>query len=240
MVLNIMDGQPVKTDGARGRQYQAKLLRALAHPARLQILETLARRPACVCDLTMQLGRRQPYISQHLMVLRGAGLVGAAKEGLNVRYHLARPELTALLDGVTSICQRRFVSPSPTQAGDGGNPMSGNQNGTWQGLARSAIDWYPTVVAERCIGCGLCTTSCGRNVYAFNYELNKPVVVAPQMCMVGCTTCATTCPEDAIDFPARGYIRQVIKKNKVLRHTKDLLRNNREKYDVNLRAPVPA
>ena len=114
--------------------------------------------------------------------------------------------------------------------------MGENKNNSlWHGIARSEIDWFPTVVPDRCIGCGICTTSCGRGVYAFDYEHNLPVVVAPQMCMVGCTTCATTCPEDAIDFPSRGYIRQLIKKNKILRQSKDVLRDNREKYDVKVR-----
>ena len=110
--------------------------------------------------------------------------------------------------------------------------MSTANNNSWHGIPRDEIQWHPTVVADRCIGCGLCVTSCGRGVYAFNYETNKPVVAAPQMCMVGCTTCATTCPEDAIDFPSHGYIRQLIKKRKVLRQSKDMLRDNREKYDI--------
>lgn len=110
----------------------------------------------------------------------------------------------------------------------------------WHDIPREEIEWYPTVVADRCLGCGICVTSCGRGVYAFDYERNKPVVVAPQMCMVGCTTCATTCPEDAIDFPSRGYIRQLIKQNKVLRQSKDMLRNNRQKYDVKAHEPVTA
>ena len=114
--------------------------------------------------------------------------------------------------------------------------MADNQNNNlWHAIPRAEIAWFPTVVADRCVGCGLCATSCGRNVYAFDYEANKPIVVLPQMCMVGCTTCATTCPEDAIDFPARGYIRQLIKHNKVLRQSKDMLRSHREKYDVKLR-----
>jgi NAD-dependent dihydropyrimidine dehydrogenase PreA subunit len=111
-------------------------------------------------------------------------------------------------------------------------------NNVWHGVPRSEIEWYPTVNAELCVGCGMCATSCGRGVYAFNYDTNKPVVVAPQMCMVGCTTCAFVCPEDALDFPPRGYIRKLVKDNKILRQSKDMLRANREKYDVKQRQPV--
>jgi len=87
-------------------------------------------------------------------------------------------------------------------------------------------------------GVGLCVTSCGKNVYAFDYEANKPVVVAPLACIVVCTTCATICTLDAIEFPSQGYIRQVIKKNKVVTQAKNMLKADPEKYDVKKRAPV--
>lgn len=104
----------------------------------------------------------------------------------------------------------------------------------WHGIAREQIQWSPTVVAERCSGCGLCSTSCGKNVYAFDYEANKPVVVAPESCMVGCTTCAAICTQDAIEFPSFGSVRQVIKKNKA----KNMLRADPDKYDVKKRPPI--
>lgn len=61
----------------------------------------------------------------------------------------------------------------------------------WHQIPRGEIAWHPTVIEDRGIGCGLCVTSCGRNVYSFDYDTNKPFVQSPQMCMVGCTTCAT-------------------------------------------------
>ncbi|MDI6693966.1 MAG: ferredoxin family protein [Anaerolineales bacterium] len=112
------------------------------------------------------------------------------------------------------------------------DPKNNNQ---WHGIPRQEIEWYPTIITERCIGCGLCVTSCGRNVYAFDYEANKPVVVAPSMCMVGCTTCATICTRDAIEFPSTGYIRQFIRERKIQRQSKDMLKSTPEKYDVKLR-----
>ena len=110
----------------------------------------------------------------------------------------------------------------------------------WHGVPRDQIDWQPTVIADRCVGCGLCTTSCGRGVYGFDYEHNVAVVVNPIMCMVGCTTCATICTRDAIEFPSTGYIRQLIRDEKMLRQSKDMLRASREKYDVTLRESATA
>ena len=110
----------------------------------------------------------------------------------------------------------------------------------WHGLPREDIIWNPTVVAERCIGCGLCVSSCGKGVYAFDYEANKPVVAAPQACMVGCTTCAVLCPQDALEFPSVGYVRQIIRKNKLITQAKNKLRDDVEKYDIKARKAVGA
>ncbi len=85
---------------------QANLLRAIAHPMRLQILQTLAQKPTCVCDLMLIIKRRQPYVSQQLMILRDAGLVVSVREGISMFYRLAHPELKTLLDALQPICQQ--------------------------------------------------------------------------------------------------------------------------------------
>ena len=68
---------------------QARLIKAMAHPTRLHILEVLSKEESCVCHLTTILKRRQPYVSQHLMTLRKAGLVRDRKDGAMVYYRLA-------------------------------------------------------------------------------------------------------------------------------------------------------
>ncbi|MFN3844255.1 MAG: FAD-binding oxidoreductase [Paracoccaceae bacterium] len=71
----------------------------------------------------------------------------------------------------------------------------------WHGIPRTEIQWNPTVLEDVCIGCGTCVTGCSRLVYRFDFDRKKPVVVDPLNCMVGCTTCANTCPANAIVFP---------------------------------------
>ena len=71
----------------------------------------------------------------------------------------------------------------------------------WHGVPRASIHWNPTVLEDACIGCGTCVTGCSRLVYRFDFERKKPVVADPLNCMVGCTTCANTCPAHAITFP---------------------------------------
>jgi len=84
----------------------AEFFRILGQPARIQILLTIGEGEACVCHLEAYLGLRQAAISQHLMLLREAGLVTANREGRNIFYRLARPELldmvreSALLLGI--------------------------------------------------------------------------------------------------------------------------------------------
>ena len=87
-------------------QCQSNLLKAMAHPARLHILQALAQQPACVCDLVALTHRRQPYVSQQLIVLRDAGLVVGQREGISVFYRLAHPELKTLLDTLQPLCQQ--------------------------------------------------------------------------------------------------------------------------------------
>lgn len=68
---------------------QARLLRLMAHPMRLEILTIVRRADECVCHLSAVLNKPQPYVSQQLAVLRKEGLLTDHKEGTNVFYGLA-------------------------------------------------------------------------------------------------------------------------------------------------------
>lgn len=76
----------------------AFLFKTLGHANRLAILRLLERQELCVCEIEAALDLRQAYISQQLMLLRQAGLVCFRREGWNVRYRIARPEVYTLLD----------------------------------------------------------------------------------------------------------------------------------------------
>jgi len=87
--------------------FESKLLGALAHPIRLQILDVLRDGEVCVCHIQAVLRRRQAYVSQHLMALRRAGLVTRRKDGLRVYYRLSDPRLFDAIDGVREIAYAR-------------------------------------------------------------------------------------------------------------------------------------
>ena len=77
------DGLTAPMDRETAEQL-AKLLKAVADPARLQLLALLKSSPegsACVCDLTGPLGLSQPTVSHHLKVLKEAGLVLREQRG---------------------------------------------------------------------------------------------------------------------------------------------------------------
>ncbi len=66
----------------------ARLLKALAHPARVAIVRRLATQALCVHELVGELGLDQPLVSQHLRVLRGAGVLSTERRGREVVYSL--------------------------------------------------------------------------------------------------------------------------------------------------------
>ena len=86
----------LSTQIPRAYRVQADLFRILSHPARLAILSILKDGEQCVCHIEAMLGLRQSCISQHLMVLREAGLVVDRRDGWNVYYRLARPRASFL------------------------------------------------------------------------------------------------------------------------------------------------
>jgi ArsR family transcriptional regulator len=70
---------------------RAKVMKALAHPTRLFIIDRLANREECVCELTAMIGADVSTVSKHLLVLRDAGIVDNDKRGNQVFYSLRVP-----------------------------------------------------------------------------------------------------------------------------------------------------
>ncbi|MCE7736995.1 MAG: hypothetical protein GPJ54_19070 [Candidatus Heimdallarchaeota archaeon] len=99
----------------------------------------------------------------------------------------------------------------------------------WWGLDRKKIKWYPQIDTEKCVGCGLCATGCGRNVYDFDFEIKLPVIARPNQCMVGCSTCSVNCPFDAITFPPKEYVREIIRNEKIILKSRKKLKELHKK-----------
>ena len=67
----------------------ASIAKVLAHPARVAILEYISKQESCICgDLVEEIGLAQPTISQHLQVIKRAGLLKGSFEGKSICYCL--------------------------------------------------------------------------------------------------------------------------------------------------------
>ncbi|MCD6520148.1 MAG: helix-turn-helix transcriptional regulator [Anaerolineae bacterium] len=95
--------------------YQAlvDLIKTLAHPFRLRILDILAKEETCVCHLAAALGQRQPYISQQLMILREAGIVRARREGTLIFYRLVDERILRIIEYARQILCSKGIKALP-------------------------------------------------------------------------------------------------------------------------------
>ena len=90
------------------REQARQLLKALADPLRLDVVQALAGGERCVCDLVADLNLAQSRLSFHLKVMREAGLIEAREEGRWVYYRLrsgALEQLQAWLAALATDCQ---------------------------------------------------------------------------------------------------------------------------------------
>ncbi|MGC8743090.1 MAG: ArsR/SmtB family transcription factor [Verrucomicrobiia bacterium] len=72
-------------------EQHARIFKALAHPARVFIVDELSRGERCVCELTKMLKVKMPTVSRHLSVLKNAGIIEEEKRGLNIFYRIKTP-----------------------------------------------------------------------------------------------------------------------------------------------------
>ncbi len=90
----------------------AELCKVLTDPKRLMLIDALRAGELSVGDLAEKIGATLANTSQHLTVMRTAGLVEGTRDGTTVRYRLAEPAIIAACDIVDGIVQRRSRSGS--------------------------------------------------------------------------------------------------------------------------------
>ena len=103
-------------------ELQAEILKTLASPRRLDILHRLAAGPVEVGRLAEELGLAQPNVSQHLAVLRAAGLVEAEREGREVRYRLSDPDVMVACGVMRRVLERRLDRLASLVSNGNGSP----------------------------------------------------------------------------------------------------------------------
>lgn len=92
-----------------------ELLRALASPIRLAIVTELAAGQRCVHELVDALGVAQPLVSQHLRVLRGAGVVWGARRGREIAYSLVDEHVAHIVADAVSHAHEPRTLRAPTE-----------------------------------------------------------------------------------------------------------------------------
>jgi ArsR family transcriptional regulator len=78
-------------------QAKAEFFKALAHPARIRVLELLSQREQSVAEMLPQVGIEPAHLSQQLAILRRLNLVVGRREGTTVYYSLVSPQVAELL-----------------------------------------------------------------------------------------------------------------------------------------------
>ena len=98
---------------------RAWVLKAMAHPTRLFIIEELEKEERCVCDLTAMIGVDISTVSKHLSVLKQAGIVLDDKRGNQVFYRLRVPCILNFFGCVESVLENRAKEHTDCLAGVG-------------------------------------------------------------------------------------------------------------------------
>ena len=84
---------------------KARIIKAMAHPTRLLIVDELSRSERCVCELKEMIGSDMSTVSKHLSVLKDAGLVTDDKRGTQVYYTLRCPCIMNFFKCVETVLQ---------------------------------------------------------------------------------------------------------------------------------------
>jgi DNA-binding transcriptional ArsR family regulator len=109
---------------------QAEVLKTLASPRRLEILHMLARGPIEVGRLAEAIGATQPNVSQHLGVLRAAGIVEAERDGREVWYRLADPDVMVACGVMRGVLERRLTRLGEMASNGATTPVAVSINAT--------------------------------------------------------------------------------------------------------------
>jgi len=88
---------------------RARIIKALAHPTRLFIVDTLSRGERCVCELTEMVDADPSTVSKHLALLKSAGIVHDDKRGSQVYYTLKAPCVLDFLSCIEAVVKANLA-----------------------------------------------------------------------------------------------------------------------------------
>jgi len=89
-------------------ELKAEILKALAQPTRLKILELLRNGEKCICEIVPALNGEQSNISRHISLMQKSHLVTTRKDGVRVMVKVRDPEIFNILDRVSKILKNQM------------------------------------------------------------------------------------------------------------------------------------
>ena len=88
-------------------EHVAEVLKAVAHPVRLQIIELLEAKEMCVGDIVMALGSKQAITSQQLNMMKDKGILNCRRDGAKVYYRVENKNVIKLLSCIYDHCKTK-------------------------------------------------------------------------------------------------------------------------------------
>jgi ArsR family transcriptional regulator len=110
MPTSAVTKRDARSDDDHIYEMQASICKAFAHPSRLRMLDFLGRREYTVSELQQKLNITIPNASQHLAILKNVGVVKTRREGKQIFYSLAIPEVKAACSLIKDVLRSRLRS----------------------------------------------------------------------------------------------------------------------------------
>jgi len=89
-------------------ELKAEILKALAQPTRLKILELLRHGERCICEIIPAIDGEQSNVSRHISLMQKSRLVTTRKDGVKVMVKVTDPEIFNILDRVSRMLREQF------------------------------------------------------------------------------------------------------------------------------------
>ncbi len=93
-------------------ELKAEILKALAQPTRLKILELLRNGERCICEIVPAINGEQSNISRHISLMQKSHLVTTRKDGVRVMVKVKDPRVFEVLDSISTILKSRMSEQS--------------------------------------------------------------------------------------------------------------------------------
>lgn len=90
-------------------ELKAEILKALAQPTRLKILELLRHGEKCICEIVPAINGEQSNISRHISLMQKSRLIDTRKDGVKVMVKVRDPSVFEILDTISLLLKRQIV-----------------------------------------------------------------------------------------------------------------------------------